>query len=86
MTTGKGIVQTIIGTVIVTKNPCYYCGDIRILEAVDISHEFPFSDKLADVILFSTKGDLPLGTTIAGSDYDGDQYFVCWDQNLIPKR
>jgi len=25
-------------------------------------------------------------TTISGSDYDGDQYFVCWDQNLIPRK
>lgn len=33
-------VITIIGKVIVAKNPCYYCGDIRILEAVDISKEF----------------------------------------------
>ena len=23
---------------------------------------------------------------MSGSDYDGDKYFVCWDQNLIPKK
>jgi hypothetical protein len=31
VTTSPGVVQTIIGKVIVTKNPCYYPGDIRIL-------------------------------------------------------
>lgn len=36
VTTYKNEVKTIIGRVMVTKNPCYYCGDIRILEAVDI--------------------------------------------------
>lgn len=85
VTTNKGEIKTIVGKVIVTKNPCYFCGDIRVLEAVDISNDFPFANKLVDVIIFSTEGDTPICTKIAGSDYDGDQYFVCWDKFLIPK-
>ena len=38
------------------------------------------------MIIFSTEGKIPVATTISGSDYDGDQYFVCWDQNLIPNH
>ena len=86
ITTAKGIIKTLIGKVIVTKNPCYHCGDIRVLQAVDISQEFPYANKLVDVILFSTEGKIPVATTISGSDYDGDKYFICWDQNLIPKK
>jgi hypothetical protein len=43
-------------------------------------------NNLVNVIIFSTEGNKPLGSTISGSDYDGDEYFVCWDQNLIPKK
>lgn len=46
----------------------------------------PFADKLVDVIIFSTEGDIPTCTKMSGSDYDGDHYFVCWDKRLIPKK
>ncbi|CAB9503937.1 polymerase alpha-associated DNA helicase A [Seminavis robusta] len=73
--------------VIVSKNPCYLLGDIRVLTAVS-SHERPqlkeLENDLVDTIVFPIVGDRPHSEEIAGSDLDGDQYFVCWDESLVP--
>jgi len=68
------------GKVIVTKNPCLFVGDIKKLDAVDV----PELHHLWDVIVFPAKGPRPHTDEISGSDLDGDRYFVCWDQDLIP--
>ncbi|CAM4813503.1 unnamed protein product [Rotaria magnacalcarata] len=70
--------ETVVGPVIITKNPCSYAGDIIKLEAVDISE----LACLQDVLVFSTKGYRPDCSKIAGSDLDGDQYFVYWGRQL----
>ncbi|CAF5147437.1 unnamed protein product, partial [Rotaria sp. Silwood1] len=70
--------KTVVGSVIITKNPCPYAGDIMKLEAVDL----PELDCLTDVIVFSTEGDRPDCNKIAGSDLDGDHYFVYWGKQL----
>lgn len=78
----RGKPSTITGKVIVGKNPCYLLGDVRVLEAVDdcrLNH-------LVDCIVFPIKGIRPHPSEIAGSDLDGDQYFVSWDKDLIPLR
>jgi hypothetical protein len=36
-----------------------------------------------NVIIFSIKGKRPLADYLSGGDYDGDQAFVCWDQDLV---
>lgn len=75
--------------VVVSKNPCYLLGDVRVLQAVseedrpalrDLSHD------LVDVVVFPIEGIRPHSEEIAGSDLDGDQYFVCWDKRVIPPR
>ncbi len=76
----RGKPSTVIGKVTVGKNPCYLPGDIRVLEAID-DHRL---HHLVDCIVFPTKGKRPHPSEIAGSDLDGDQYFVCWDKDLIP--
>jgi RNA-dependent RNA polymerase len=77
--------------VIVTRNPCRHPGgnhsngkkltkDVRVLEAVDrleLSH-------LRDCIVFPRVGQRPLMDMMSGGDLDGDMYFVCWDETLIP--
>ncbi|CAF1332700.1 unnamed protein product [Rotaria sp. Silwood1] len=70
--------KTVVGPVIITKNPCPYAGDIMKLEAVDL----PELDCLTDVFVFSTQGNRPDCNKIAGSDLDGDHYFVYWGQEL----
>lgn len=72
--------ETIVGTVVVAKNPCLHPGDVRILEAVDV----PGLDHLIDCLVFPKKGDRPHANEASGSDLDGDVYFVTWDENLIP--
>ena len=71
--------QTVCGKVTVAKNPCYLLGGVRVLKAVDKPH----LEHLVDCIVFPTKGKRPHPSEIAGSDLDGDQYFVCWDEDLI---
>lgn len=70
---------TVVGQVTVAKNPCYLLGDVRVLMAVDE----PRLNHLVDCIVFPTRGQRPHPTEMAGSDLDGDQYFVCWDNDLI---
>ncbi|CAF0965632.1 unnamed protein product, partial [Didymodactylos carnosus] len=65
--------------VIVTKNPCFHPGDIRLLDAIDV----PKLHQLTNVIVFPMDGDRPLTLEISGSDLDGDVYFVSWDKRLI---
>jgi hypothetical protein len=77
--TVRGEAKSIKGFVIVSKNPCYLRGDVRVLKAVD-SSDYPqlrsLERDLVDCIVFPTKGRRPHFNEIAGSDLDGDQYFV----------
>lgn len=76
----RGHTKPVLGKVVVAKNPCYSPGDIRILKCVDV----PSCHHLVDCIVFPTTGKRPHPDEIAGSDLDGDKFFVCWDSDLIP--
>ena len=67
--------------VAITKNPCHHPGDIRTFIAMD----YPELRHLKDVIVFSQQGDRPAPHDISGSDLDGDEYIVLWEQNLVPQ-
>ncbi|RZC69836.1 hypothetical protein C5167_032992 [Papaver somniferum] len=74
----------VVGKVVVTKNPCLHPGDIRVLNAV---YEPLLEAKgLTDCLVFPQKGERPHPNECSGGDLDGDLYFVCWDENLIPLR
>ena len=85
--TSSGVPKSIRGQVVVCKSPCYLLGDVRVLEAVDITdlnEGVEYSKDLVDCIVFPSKGVRPHPDEIAGSDLDGDMFFVCWDESLIP--
>ncbi|KAF5183893.1 RNA-dependent RNA polymerase, partial [Thalictrum thalictroides] len=69
----------VVGKVVVTKNPCLHPGVIRVLEAV---FEPEFQGR--DCLVFPQKGERPRSNECSGGDLDGDLFFVCWDENLIP--
>ena len=77
--TEQGNCKTLHGRVVVAKNPCYLLGDVRVLTAVTVNG----LDHLIDCIVFPIQGKRPHPSEIAGSDLDGDQYFVCWDEGLV---
>ena len=79
----RGEPCTLSGFVTVAKNPCYLLGDMRRLKAVSDSQRVNQLEHLVDCIVFPTTGKQPHPNEIAGSDLDGDQYFVCWDKDLV---
>lgn len=61
--------------VVVSKNPCYLLGDVRVLKAVS-SMQRPelarLEKDLVDCVVFPIEGDSPHSVEIAGSDLDGE--------------
>ncbi|TXG57065.1 hypothetical protein EZV62_018378 [Acer yangbiense] len=70
------------GNIVVAKNPCLHPGDVRVLRAVNV----PALHHMVDCVVFPQKGMRPHPNECSGSDLDGDIYFVCWDDELIPSR
>ncbi|POR32573.1 RNA-dependent RNA polymerase 1 [Tolypocladium paradoxum] len=73
---------TIKGICIVGRNPSLHPGDIRVVQAVDN----PKLRHLKDVVVFPSTGDRPVPNMLSGGDLDGDDFFVIWDPDLIPKE
>lgn len=67
--------------VMVVRNPCYHPGDIRVLKLVKNNPVYAY---LSDCIVFPTRGSRPHADESSGGDLDGDEFFVSWDQDLIP--
>ncbi|KAJ6499604.1 RNA dependent RNA polymerase-domain-containing protein [Mycena vitilis] len=79
-TTDDGLeTDTIIGDVLMTRNPCKVPSDVRKLQAVKHSQ----LHDLVDVIVCSVKGERRLLDFLAGGDYDGDRAIVIWDKAIV---
>ena len=68
------------GRVVIAKNPCFHPGDLRNFAAVDA----PALQHMIDCVVFPARGKRPHPNEMSGSDLDGDKYFVCWMDSLIP--
>ncbi|KAK0659765.1 putative RNA-dependent RNA polymerase [Cercophora samala] len=72
--------RVITGLCIIGRNPSLHPGDIRVVEAVDV----PALRHLRDVVVFPLKGDRDVPSMCSGGDLDGDDFFVIWDEKLLP--
>ena len=73
--------QLIKGKVMVTRSPCLHPGDIRVLKCVE--PPTPKFEQYFNVVVFSSKGHRPQADLMSGGDLDGDEFFVCWDNNFV---
>ncbi|KAL2015359.1 hypothetical protein VTK56DRAFT_5756 [Thermocarpiscus australiensis] len=65
--------------VLVARSPAHFVSDVQKVRAVFK----PQLHALKDVIVFSTKGNIPLADKLSGGDYDGDMAWVCWDPDIV---
>ncbi|KAK4660539.1 hypothetical protein QC762_119900 [Podospora pseudocomata] len=72
--------KAIAGLCIIGRNPSLHPGDIRVVEAVDV----PALRHLRDVVVFPLEGDRDVPSMCSGGDLDGDDFFVIWDEKLLP--
>ncbi|POS80146.1 RNA-dependent RNA polymerase [Diaporthe helianthi] len=72
--------EVITGLCVVGRNPSLHPGDVRVVEAVDA----PELGHLKNVVVFPKTGDRDIPSMCSGGDMDGDDYFVYWDERLIP--
>ena len=72
--------KVITGDILVTKNPCLSIYDLQKVKGVKNDY---FSKYFTNVIIFPSKGKIPLPSKITGSDLDGDIYWVCWEKAFI---
>ncbi|KAF1364385.1 hypothetical protein EJ07DRAFT_99234 [Lizonia empirigonia] len=65
--------------VVVGRQPACRRSDMQKVQAVvhpDLSH-------LVDVVVFPSRGQYPLAGKLQGGDYDGDTFWLCWEDRLV---
>lgn len=74
--------RVVTGLCVVGRNPSLHPGDIRVVQAVDR----PELRHLKDIVVFPQVGDRDIPSMCSGGDLDGDDFFVLWDERLIPEE
>lgn len=64
--------------VLVARHPSLRSSDVQKVRAV-FRPELAY---LTDVVVFPSKGRVPLAGKLQGGDYDGDTFWVCWEPAL----
>ena len=73
----------------IAKCPCLHPGDIRVLdfkcyiEGDKTTYKYKVFDNYENVLIFPSKGPRPHPNECSGSDLDGDNYFIFYDEDLI---
>ena len=73
----------------IAKCPCLHPGDIRVLdfkcyiEGDETTKKYKIFDSYENVLIFPSKGPRPHPNECSGSDLDGDNYFIFYDEDLI---
>lgn len=65
--------------VLVARNPALAPWDIQKVRCVDK----PQLARFTNMIIFSAKGMRPLANKLQGGDYDGDPYWITWEDKLV---
>ncbi|PSR84433.1 RNA dependent RNA polymerase-domain-containing protein [Coniella lustricola] len=65
--------------VLVARSPAHLPSDVQKVRATFKSA----LRHLRDVVIFSTKGEMPLASILSGGDYDGDKVLICWDPVIV---
>ena len=73
----------------IAKCPCLHPGDIRVLDfkcyipGDEKTEKYKVFDNYENVLIFPSKGARPHPNECSGSDLDGDNYFVFYDEDLV---
>jgi len=78
----SGHSKVIEGPLVLARNPSLHPGDIRVVKGVNI----PELAHLRDVIVLPQTGDRDVANMCSGGDLDGDDFFVSWDSELLPRE
>ncbi|PNS15152.1 hypothetical protein CAC42_8153 [Sphaceloma murrayae] len=67
------------GDVLIARHPTLRSSDMQRVKAV----YKPELSYLRDVVVFPTRGKIPLASKLQGGDYDGDTFWICFDQRIV---
>ena len=76
----------------VAKCPCLHPGDIRVLtfkkynKDDESTKKYEIFNNYSNVVIFPSKGKRPHPDECSGSDLDGDNYFIFYDDDLVPTK
>jgi RNA-dependent RNA polymerase len=81
---------------VITKNPALDPADVRLMNCIsedgiakrckDKGYPSNYFSSFNNCIVFPCKGSYPVTVQISGSDLDGDNFFICWDEHLLIEK